>query len=100
MGINIRPCIELDSHRKVKEPARQGDPYTMELKKRLFWCVYCFDRIICCVSKRPFGIHNSDINTEPPVNVDVTCTDSGKIRDLQVKQLEARSEAIPNTSQR
>lgn len=49
VGLVLRLCVKLRYHRKlVASPEAQSlDPYTVELRKRFFWCAYCFDR---CVS--------------------------------------------------
>jgi hypothetical protein len=49
VGLVLRLCVKLRYHRKlVASPGSQSlDPYTIELRKRFFWCAYCFDR---CVS--------------------------------------------------
>lgn len=48
----MRLCVELGLHRKT--PVTNGqeapDPYRTELRKRLFWCAYCFDRQVSRLS--------------------------------------------------
>lgn len=46
VGLALRLCIKLRYHRKVASSpvATNLDPYTIELRKRFFWCAYCFDR--------------------------------------------------------
>ncbi|KAJ3492657.1 hypothetical protein NLG97_g5238 [Lecanicillium saksenae] len=85
LGVTLRLCIELGYHRK-SDTASYQDPYITELQKRFFWCTYCFDRMVSIMSKRPFGIHDMDIDVEVPVDLDVMCTDSRIIKDLQDKQ--------------
>ncbi|OAA80695.1 Transcription factor [Akanthomyces lecanii RCEF 1005] len=63
LGVTLRLCIELGYHRKC-DTAPYEDPYTMELQKRFFWCTYCFDRMVSIMSKRPFGVHDMDIDVE------------------------------------
>ncbi|OJJ07019.1 hypothetical protein ASPVEDRAFT_46398 [Aspergillus versicolor CBS 583.65] len=81
----LRLCIRLRFHRSVSNTreSRDIDPYTVELRKRFFWCAYCFDRCLGILSKLPFGISDSDIDVEIPVDIDCTCTDHNKIRELQ-----------------
>nr|XP_036590001.1 fungal specific transcription factor domain-containing protein [Colletotrichum truncatum]KAF6802006.1 fungal specific transcription factor domain-containing protein [Colletotrichum truncatum] len=67
-------------------------PYTIELRKRFWWCAYCFDRCVCMLAKLPFSIRDVDIDVEEPVNIDEACTDSHVIYELQRKQ----SEGIDN----
>ena len=49
VGLVLRLCVKLRYHRKLANSpeSRVLDPYIMELRKRFFWCAYCFDR---CVS--------------------------------------------------
>ncbi|KAK5994504.1 Quinate permease-like protein [Cladobotryum mycophilum] len=88
VGVAVRLCIELRYHRKVQKSimSQDLDPYTIELQKRFFWCVYCFDRMLAMILKRPFGIQDFDIDVELPIDVDVTCVDQEKLRDLQTGQ--------------
>ncbi|KAJ5569880.1 uncharacterized protein N7459_009310 [Penicillium hispanicum] len=88
VGLAMRLCIKLRYHRRTASfpGAQRLDPYTIELQKRFFWCAYCFDRLLSILSKLPFGISDSDIDVELPVDVDDTCTDQQTIRRLQIKQ--------------
>ncbi|KAL3441360.1 fungal-specific transcription factor domain-containing protein [Aspergillus insuetus] len=85
-GIALRLCIELGYHRKATVDRDSEGPYHVELCKRFFWCAYSFDRAICYISKRPFGIYDADIDVELPLEIDLTCTNDAVIRDLQVRQ--------------
>lgn len=42
----MRLCIELECHRKTTKMMSGLDPYTVELRKRFFWCIYCFDWLV------------------------------------------------------
>ena len=46
IGLALRLCITLRYHRKYTScpDLPYLDPYTIELRKRFFWCAYCFDR--------------------------------------------------------
>ncbi|KAJ5758226.1 uncharacterized protein N7511_006920 [Penicillium nucicola] len=46
VGLALRLCVKLRYHRKLANaPDSQNlDAYSMELRKRFFWCAYCFDR--------------------------------------------------------
>ncbi|KAI1619318.1 fungal-specific transcription factor domain-containing protein [Exophiala viscosa] len=85
-GIIMRLCVELGYHRKAAKITGNYDPLVLELQKRFFWCAYSFDRLVSMIARRPFSIHDLDIDVELPVNVDVACTDREKIRDLQLRQ--------------
>ncbi|CAG8020474.1 unnamed protein product [Penicillium nalgiovense] len=84
VGLVLRLCVKLRYHRKlVTSPEPQClDPYTAELRKRFFWCAYCFDRSLAIWSKLPFGISDSDI----PIDIDDTCIDQHRIRQMQLLQ--------------
>lgn len=90
VGLALRLCVKLRYHRKLGDSpeAKELSPYTMELRKRFFWCAYCFDRYVLIPkshipkqnfrkskahsqfrslaiwSKLPFGISDSDIDAE------------------------------------
>ncbi|KAJ5333384.1 uncharacterized protein N7506_007167, partial [Penicillium brevicompactum] len=110
VGLALRLCVKLRYHRKLADsPEAKGlSPYTMELRKRFFWCAYCFDRYVLIPkthipkqifrkskahsqfrslaiwSKLPFGISDSDIDAEIPIDIDDTCTDEHKISQMQL----------------
>ncbi|KAJ5111988.1 hypothetical protein N7532_000033 [Penicillium argentinense] len=88
VGVALRLCIKLRYHRKTANTSTMQNKtaYQLELQKRFFWCAYCFDRLISMMSKLPFGISDSEIDTEVPVDIDDTCTDEQAIRILQIKQ--------------
>ncbi|CAG8372582.1 unnamed protein product [Penicillium salamii] len=88
VGLALRLCVKLRYHRRLDNSAesRMLDPYTMELRKRFFWCAYCFDRSLAIWSKLPFGISDLDIDIELPVDIDDTCTDHDEIRRMQLLQ--------------
>ncbi|KIW17034.1 hypothetical protein PV08_04225 [Exophiala spinifera] len=81
-GIIMRLCVELGYHRKASSDVM--DPLAIELQKRFFWCAYCFDRLVSTMARRPFGIHDLDIDT--PVNVNIESTDSEQLEYLQSRQ--------------
>lgn len=62
----LRLCIKMRYHRKLSSSpdVPELDPYTIELRKRFFWCAYCFDRSCSILTKLPFGISDSDIDVE------------------------------------
>lgn len=62
----LRLCIKMRYHRKLSSSpdAPELDPYTVELRKRFFWCAYCYDRSCSILTKLPFGISDSDIDVE------------------------------------
>ncbi|KAJ6185944.1 hypothetical protein N7519_007245 [Penicillium mononematosum] len=88
VGLVLRLCVKLRYHRKLaaSPESRSLDPYTIELRKRFFWCAYCFDRSLAIWSKLPFGISDSDIDAEIPIDIDDTCIDQHRIRQMQLLQ--------------
>ncbi|KAB8255681.1 fungal-specific transcription factor domain-containing protein [Aspergillus pseudonomiae] len=40
--------------------------WVRDLRRRLWWCVYSFDRLVSCCVGRPFGISEQAISTEFP----------------------------------
>lgn len=46
-----------------------------ELRKRLFWSCYAFDRQISIPMGRPFGISDRDIDLELPLNINENATE-------------------------
>lgn len=77
-------CIEMGLHRKRKgrilstEQARQA-----ELRRRIFYTCYCFDRSTSIVLGRPFAISDSDINVE--VISQWSVSDSAKLIQIVAK---------------
>jgi hypothetical protein len=51
-----------------KEKGRRE--YARDFRRRLWWCVYSFDRLVCTCVGRPFGITDEAITTEFPSIVD------------------------------
>ncbi|KAJ5232180.1 hypothetical protein N7468_005136 [Penicillium chermesinum] len=86
VGVTIRLCVKMKYHRKKPVDSHSTSPYDVELQKRFFWCAYCFDRLVSMLSKLPFAISDRDIDVETPVDINDTCTDGQKIRNLQLKQ--------------
>ncbi|KAI0442407.1 fungal-specific transcription factor domain-containing protein [Xylaria telfairii] len=61
-GIVIRHIQALGLHR-CSQLARTN-PIRYECRKRLFWCVYIYDRILSSMFGRPLAIHDDDIDQE------------------------------------
>ena len=51
-----------------KEKGRRE--YARDFRRRLWWCVYSFDRLVCTCVGRPFGITDEAVTTEFPSIVD------------------------------
>ncbi|CAH0052307.1 unnamed protein product [Clonostachys solani] len=69
-GMAIRQCIELGYHRNVAKFRRHADPLTAEISKRIFWVAYDLDRAAGLILGRPFGITDSSLDVELPLDVD------------------------------
>lgn len=65
------PCIVDDRERGRREWVR-------DLRRRLWWCIYSFDRLVSTCVGRPFGITDQVITTEfPSILDDANITTSG-----------------------
>lgn len=69
LGTALRICVDLGLHNEAfgKTPC---DEFTLDKRRRLFWCTYLLDRQICFYLGRPTGIPNEYINTPFPSAVD------------------------------
>lgn len=68
IGLAMRTCIDLGLHRKSS--AAQLDPYTVQLRRRLFWTVYYLERAIALSLGRPVSISDRHIDVDLPLDVD------------------------------
>ncbi|ETI21910.1 hypothetical protein G647_05980 [Cladophialophora carrionii CBS 160.54] len=68
-GAAMRACLELGLHREPPE-ALQFDQLTLDLRRRLFWCAYNFDRAICSALQRPLSIPDQSIDAHFPSVLD------------------------------
>ncbi len=81
VGVAVRLSVDLGLHRdgecfseRQSEstpavdlcPAEWSPIRTKDLKRRLWWCVYSLDRILCTCTERPFGIADEVISTRFP----------------------------------
>jgi hypothetical protein len=71
-GIESNAVKQLGS-KELGEASNQGESpdegfrkYISDWRRRLWWCVYSFDRLVCSVVGRPFGIADSFVTTEFP----------------------------------
>ena len=85
IGVAVRLAVDLGlhfediDHQLDKQPA-QGDTegakvfgrkqWTRDLRRRLWWCVYNFDRLVSTCVGRPFGISDLVVTTEFPSLLD------------------------------
>lgn len=68
IGLAMRTCIDLGLHRKSS--VTQLDPYTVQLRRRLFWTVYYLERAIALSLGRPVSISDRHIDIDLPLDVD------------------------------
>lgn len=66
-------AIEHGLHRQTKSLSERS--MENELRKRLFWSCYAFDRQISIPMGRPFGISDRDIDLELPLNINENATE-------------------------
>lgn len=77
LGIDLGLHFEDNDEAKVKIEAGQQAAaergrrqWTRDLRRRLWWCVYCFDRLVSTCVGRPFGITDQVVTTEFPCLLD------------------------------
>jgi len=68
IGLAMRTCIDLGLHRKAN--STNLDPFTAQMRRRLFWTVYYLERVIAISLGRPVSISDRHIDLELPYNVD------------------------------
>lgn len=68
MGSALRLTVDLGLH--AEKLNKNYDPFTRELRRRLFWCVYSLDRQICVYFGRPFGIPEESVSAQYPSVLD------------------------------
>ncbi|CCF60137.1 hypothetical protein KAFR_0J00690 [Kazachstania africana CBS 2517] len=68
MGSVLRLTVDLGLHSEILNS--NYDPFTREIRRRLFWSVYALDRQVCSYFGRPFGIPEENITTRYPSILD------------------------------
>ena len=68
-GGAMRACLELGLHREAPD-ALAFDNLTLDLRRRVFWTAYCFDRSICSALQRPLSIPDQTIDAHFPSILD------------------------------
>ncbi|PGH28119.1 hypothetical protein AJ80_00009 [Polytolypa hystricis UAMH7299] len=63
---NPKPKLKI----KLDSGERGRREWMRDLRRRLWWCVYCFDRLVSTCVGRPFGITDQVITTEFPSLLD------------------------------
>ena len=85
IGVAVRLAVDLGLHFEESDPqlgenAAYGESedhkstgrkqWTRDLRRRLWWCVYTFDRLVSTCGGRPFGITDQVVTTEFPSLLD------------------------------
>ncbi|KAE8149477.1 C6 transcription factor [Aspergillus avenaceus] len=68
IGLAMRTAIDLGLHRKANEI--NLDPFTAQMRRRLFWTVYYLERVVSMSLGRPFSIADRNIDLPLPLEVD------------------------------
>ncbi|KAJ5990786.1 hypothetical protein N7522_010993 [Penicillium canescens] len=68
IGLAMRTSIDLGLHRKANEI--NMDPFTTQMRRRLFWTVYYLERVVSMSLGRPFSISDRHIDLDLPLDVD------------------------------
>ncbi|SMN21893.1 similar to Saccharomyces cerevisiae YLR014C PPR1 Zinc finger transcription factor containing a Zn(2)-Cys(6) binuclear cluster domain [Maudiozyma saulgeensis] len=74
LGSALRLTVDLGLH--TEKLNMNYDPFTREMRRRLFWSVYSLDRQICSYFGRPFGIPEESITTRYPSMLDDSYIDT------------------------
>ncbi|EAW07282.1 putative C6 transcription factor (UaY) [Aspergillus clavatus NRRL 1] len=63
-----RSSVKTENKAKLRVHTRERGrrEWVRDLRRRLWWCVYSFDRLVSCCVGRPFGISDQAISTEFP----------------------------------
>lgn len=80
IGLAMRIAIDLGLHRKANEA--NLDPFTAQMRRRLFWNVYYLERVISMSLGRPFSIADRHIDLPLPLDVDDTVQDPALLAAL------------------
>ncbi|KAF7595047.1 hypothetical protein BBP40_007450 [Aspergillus hancockii] len=81
IGLAMRTAIDLGLHRKANEV--NLDPFTAQLRRRLFWTVYYLERVVSMSLGRPFSIADRNIDLPLPLDVDDDVRDPALLNATQ-----------------
>lgn len=70
VGSALRLCIDLGLHNDAINQQLKIDAFTLDKRRRLFWCTYSLDRQICFYLTRPVGFPDECITTPFPTELD------------------------------
>ncbi|KAJ5674961.1 C6 transcription factor [Penicillium maclennaniae] len=81
IGLAMRTAIDLGLHRKANEI--NMDPFTTQIRRRLFWVVYYLERVVSMSLGRPFSISDRHIDLDLPVDVEDDTLDPALLTNPQ-----------------
>lgn len=64
VGYAVRACIDLGLHRRLCEGTL--DAYSVQMRRRLFWTVYCLDCVVSTTIGRPLALSYRHIDLDFP----------------------------------
>ncbi|EGV65307.1 hypothetical protein CANTEDRAFT_103057, partial [Yamadazyma tenuis ATCC 10573] len=70
VGSALRLCVDLGLHSESINQTLKIDSFTLDKRRRLFWCTYSLDRQISFYLSRPDGIPDEYITTRFPSELD------------------------------
>lgn len=70
VGLNSGSKTENQVQPRIDARERGRREWVRDLRRRLWWCVYSFDRLVATCVGRPFGISDQAISTEFPSMMD------------------------------
>lgn len=63
-GSAMRLCLKLGLHREPEAPQASTDLLLTDMRRRLFWMSYCFDRHVCAALQYPISLSDATISTD------------------------------------
>ncbi|CDK30000.1 unnamed protein product [Kuraishia capsulata CBS 1993] len=92
LGSALRICVDLGLHTETSIVNKtQYDAYTMDMRRRLFWCCYSLDRQVCVYLGRPFGIPEESVHVPFPSTLD----DAVIVRDINTHDYSVQMNSTP-----
>ncbi|OWB61317.1 DNA binding protein [[Candida] boidinii] len=71
LGSALRVCVDLGLHTESNLINPDSyDCFTLDIRRRLFWCCYALDRQVCVYLGRPFGIPEESVHVPFPTDLD------------------------------
>lgn len=77
VGLAMRTAIDIGLHRKANE--LNLDPFTAQMRRRLFWTVYYLERVVSMSLGRPFSIADRHIDVELPLDINDDVRDPAQL---------------------